>query len=318
MPSLHNRRRAASRPDRASTPAGDAVDQRPSGDREASGRAPSGGTECGHDVPDVPWRHDASSRSLRARGYPSLYIQLDLTLLAADRYKMAGLGGIDDGSTRDVEIAWRREHAGSGLTSRLILTYVEREAGGQAVERMLALAGLSDAEERLRDENRWFSYETKLALCTPPNKCWKNPADRRARGRVRPRPVGRDGSQAGPARARHAGIRLRQRGARERQVQLGAPAGGPREGPHARAHALHGHRRHQLPPLRLRLHERPAGDGAAAVRAAAGARRAPCTAAPPAVRGASSTSVGAPAPTASHARRSRSRLAPPRSPERAR
>ena len=60
--------------------------------------------------------------------------------------------------------AWRREHAGSGLTSRLILTYVEREAGAQAVKRMLARAGLSDAEERLRDENYWFSYETKLAL----------------------------------------------------------------------------------------------------------------------------------------------------------
>ena len=38
--------------------------------------------------------------------------------------------------------AWRREHAGSGLTSRLILAYVEREAGGQAVKRLLALAGL--------------------------------------------------------------------------------------------------------------------------------------------------------------------------------
>jgi diguanylate cyclase (GGDEF)-like protein len=77
---------------------------------------------------------------------------------------MAGLGEFDDESARDVETAWRREHAGSGLTSRLILTYVEREAGGQAVERMLDLAGLSGAEERLRDENHWFSYETKLAL----------------------------------------------------------------------------------------------------------------------------------------------------------
>jgi diguanylate cyclase (GGDEF)-like protein len=60
--------------------------------------------------------------------------------------------------------AWRREHAGSGLTSSLILTYVEREAGGQAVKRMLALAELSGAEQSLRDENHWFSYETKLAL----------------------------------------------------------------------------------------------------------------------------------------------------------
>ncbi len=79
---------------------------------------------------------------------------------------MAGSDGIDDGGPRGVEItsAWRREHAGSGLTSRLILSYVEREAGGQAVERMLDRAGLSHVEESLRDENYWFSYDTKLAL----------------------------------------------------------------------------------------------------------------------------------------------------------
>ncbi len=59
---------------------------------------------------------------------------------------------------------WRREHAGSGLTSRLILAYAEREAGGQAVKRILERANLQDAEQRLRDENFWFSYETKLKL----------------------------------------------------------------------------------------------------------------------------------------------------------
>ena len=59
---------------------------------------------------------------------------------------------------------WRREHAGSGLTSRLILAYAEREAGGQAVKRILEHANLQDAEQRLRDENFWFSYETKLKL----------------------------------------------------------------------------------------------------------------------------------------------------------
>jgi diguanylate cyclase (GGDEF)-like protein len=79
---------------------------------------------------------------------------------------MAGLDGIEQGGPQGAEIAsaWRRDHAGSGLTSRMILAYVEREAGGQAVERMLALAGLTGSEELLRDENHWFSYETKLAL----------------------------------------------------------------------------------------------------------------------------------------------------------
>jgi diguanylate cyclase (GGDEF)-like protein len=78
---------------------------------------------------------------------------------------MAEHEGIGAGARGEVVTsAWRREHAGSGLTSRLILAYVEREAGGQAIKRMLAQAGLADAEERLRDENHWFSYETKLAL----------------------------------------------------------------------------------------------------------------------------------------------------------
>jgi hypothetical protein len=89
-----------------------------------------------------------------------------LAQVTADEGTMAGRNGTEEEGTPGAEITsvWRREHAGSGLTSRLILAYVEREAGGQAVKRMLAQAGLSDAEEKLRDENHWFSYETKLAL----------------------------------------------------------------------------------------------------------------------------------------------------------
>jgi diguanylate cyclase (GGDEF)-like protein len=79
---------------------------------------------------------------------------------------VAVLAGIGHPGSRGAGVTstWRREHAGSGLTSRLLLAYVEREAGGQAVKRMLDRAGLSDTEERLRDENFWFSYDTKLAL----------------------------------------------------------------------------------------------------------------------------------------------------------
>lgn len=66
--------------------------------------------------------------------------------------------------TREVSSEWRREHAGSGVTSRLILEYVAREAGGNAVRQLLERAALTDAEQSLRDENSWFSYETKLAL----------------------------------------------------------------------------------------------------------------------------------------------------------
>src|SRR5205814_10394862 len=59
---------------------------------------------------------------------------------------------------------WRRARAGSGLTSRLILAYIERERGRKAVEELLAHAGLSDREEQLRDENSWFSFEEKIRL----------------------------------------------------------------------------------------------------------------------------------------------------------
>jgi diguanylate cyclase (GGDEF)-like protein len=90
---------------------------------------------------------------------------------------MAALDAIEHAGSRDVEVTsqWRCDHAGSGLTSRLILSYVEREAGGQAVKRMLDRAGLSDAEERLRDENLWFSYETKLALWSAAEEVLSDP-----------------------------------------------------------------------------------------------------------------------------------------------
>jgi diguanylate cyclase (GGDEF)-like protein len=76
----------------------------------------------------------------------------------------------------EISSAWRRDHAGSGLTSRLILAYVEREAGGQGVRQLLGLAGLSALEERLRDENHWFSYETKLALWSAAEQVLGDPA----------------------------------------------------------------------------------------------------------------------------------------------
>jgi len=72
--------------------------------------------------------------------------------------------GRPDSAARRPTSAWRREHAGSGLTSRLLITYVEREAGKEAAEAMLARAGLAVDGERLRDENCWFSYDQKLAL----------------------------------------------------------------------------------------------------------------------------------------------------------
>jgi diguanylate cyclase (GGDEF)-like protein/putative nucleotidyltransferase with HDIG domain len=51
-----------------------------------------------------------------------------------------------------------------GITTRLILDYVEREGGRDAVERLLRTAGLESREKELRDEDNWCSYATKIAM----------------------------------------------------------------------------------------------------------------------------------------------------------
>ncbi|MDX6649648.1 MAG: diguanylate cyclase, partial [Solirubrobacteraceae bacterium] len=52
----------------------------------------------------------------------------------------------------------------SGITMRLILAYVEREGGRDAVEAVLQLAGLAGRESELRDENHWFADATRVRL----------------------------------------------------------------------------------------------------------------------------------------------------------
>src|SRR5258708_33160271 len=58
----------------------------------------------------------------------------------------------------------RRARACSGVTTRLILSYIERHYGQETLARMLAYAELSDREAELRDESTWFSFDTKIAL----------------------------------------------------------------------------------------------------------------------------------------------------------
>jgi diguanylate cyclase (GGDEF)-like protein/putative nucleotidyltransferase with HDIG domain len=60
--------------------------------------------------------------------------------------------------------AQREQRETGGVTTRLILDYVERERGREAVERLLASCGLSEREEQLRDEHSWSSFETKIAM----------------------------------------------------------------------------------------------------------------------------------------------------------
>jgi diguanylate cyclase (GGDEF)-like protein len=70
----------------------------------------------------------------------------------------------EPGPADHARTSWRRSRACSGLTSRLILAYVERERGRAAVDELLERVGMADREEELRDENSWFSFEEKIAL----------------------------------------------------------------------------------------------------------------------------------------------------------
>lgn len=51
-----------------------------------------------------------------------------------------------------------------GVTSALLLAYLDRAGGPEAVAAVLERCGLSGCEAELRDENCWFSWETKIAL----------------------------------------------------------------------------------------------------------------------------------------------------------
>src|SRR3954454_19562761 len=60
------------------------------------------------------------------------------------------------------EVAEPRETG--GVTSQLILDYVAREGGREAVDRLLRSTGLEGREAALRDERQWSSFTTKMKL----------------------------------------------------------------------------------------------------------------------------------------------------------
>jgi diguanylate cyclase (GGDEF)-like protein len=68
------------------------------------------------------------------------------------------------GTIRTPSHASAGQHLSSGLTSCLVLTYVERERGRAGVDALLRAADLGLSEERLRDETFWFDFQTKVAL----------------------------------------------------------------------------------------------------------------------------------------------------------
>jgi diguanylate cyclase (GGDEF)-like protein len=52
----------------------------------------------------------------------------------------------------------------SGMTTRLVLLYVERHAGAPAVDILLEKAGMTGFRERLLDDDAWFSWDDKIRL----------------------------------------------------------------------------------------------------------------------------------------------------------
>ena len=52
----------------------------------------------------------------------------------------------------------------SGATTGGLLRYVRREAGDEAVEQVLRLAGVPYTAEELDDQSRWWSYDTRVRL----------------------------------------------------------------------------------------------------------------------------------------------------------
>lgn len=70
-----------------------------------------------------------------------------------------------DGVPADqAKASWRQSRACSGLTSRLILAYIEREAGRPAVDELLERSGFAGREAELQEESSWFSFEDKIRL----------------------------------------------------------------------------------------------------------------------------------------------------------
>ncbi len=63
----------------------------------------------------------------------------------------------------------------SGITTRLILDYVQKERGSDGIPRLLETAGVKESERELRDENRWFTYELKHRLFEASKKVLNDP-----------------------------------------------------------------------------------------------------------------------------------------------
>src|SRR3954469_23165221 len=85
----------------------------------------------------------------------------------------------------DLALPWDMEpRETSGLTSRLVLTYVERRGGREAVEKVLEKCGLTHVEADLMDERHWFSFATKVRLFEAAAEVLDDPHVTRSMGEI--------------------------------------------------------------------------------------------------------------------------------------
>jgi hypothetical protein len=71
----------------------------------------------------------------------------------------------EGGGERGLQLRAKCGEAGetSGVTSALLLGYLDQAGGPEVVAEVLRRAGMERFEGELRDENSWFSWETKIA-----------------------------------------------------------------------------------------------------------------------------------------------------------
>ena len=79
-----------------------------------------------------------------------------------------------DGSSPDSKLRGQPRET-SGVTSALLLAYLDRMGGPDAVAAVLRRCGLSGCEAELRDENCWFAWQTKIELFEATAQVLDNP-----------------------------------------------------------------------------------------------------------------------------------------------
>ena len=169
----------------------------------------------------------------------------------------------------------RTQRETAGVTTRLIVAYVRRHAGGAAVQRLLERSGVGHPLSSLEDERFWCSYDDKIALFRAASELLARPAGRSPHRPVAVRRAGGHGAPAPDRVAREPAAGAAERVEGEREVldqrhdghgvdQFPQGGGDLPAPPPERAE-----------PARLRLHPGDPHPGVGPVRPARRRRRAP-------------------------------------------